>query len=304
MSDTEQWRVEFDAEVAFANGGALQVQGFRLDVPGDSIEDGELAELFVRHLGLLMVGEVAISNKRMVREAHKGGRGVAAAAGDGPRGLVELSHVVREGMVTYPGLPAPVIGDHLTREASKAAYAPGTTFQIGMITLCSNTGTYVDTPFHRYADGTDLSGFPLSSLADLDGLVIRLTGAAGRAIDRAALLPYDVRGRAVLLHTDWARHWGTEAYASGEHPYVTEDAAQWLAEQGAALVGIDSLNIDDTPPQGARPAHTLLLGAGTPIVEHLRGLEQLPPDGFRFHGAPPRVEGMGTFTVRAYAVLP
>ncbi|NGN64839.1 cyclase family protein [Streptomyces sp. A7024] len=302
MSDGGQWRVEFDADVTFANGGGLQVQGFRLDVPGDRIEDGRLAELLVRHLGLLMVGDVSISNKRMLREPHKGGRGVAVAA-PGPRRLVELSHVVREGMITYPGLPGPTISDHLSREASKAMYASGTTFQIGLITICSNTGTYVDTPFHRYEDGTDLSGFPLSSLADLDGVVVRVTGAAGRAIDRAALLPYDVRGRAVLIHTDWCRHWGTETYGSSEHPYLTEDAAEWLAEQGAALVGIDSLNIDHTPQGGTRPAHTVLLAAGIPIVEHMRGLEQLPPEGFRFHAAPPRVEGMGTFTVRAYAVV-
>ncbi|WP_143591091.1 cyclase family protein [Thermoactinospora rubra] len=215
--------------------------------------------------------------------------------------IVELSHRIVEGMVTYPGVPAPVIGVHLSREASREVYAPGTEFHIGTILLAANTGTYVDTPFHRYADGPDLAQVPLDRLADLPGLVVR--APAGRATGVAAFEGLDVRGRAVLIHTGWDRHFGTEEYFHG-HPYLAPEAAEWLVEQGAALVGIDSLNIDDTPPRGPRPAHTLLLGAGIPVVEHLTGLEALPPDGFRFHAAPPMIRGMGTFPVRAYAVIP
>jgi kynurenine formamidase len=167
--------------------------------------------------------------------------------------------------------------------------------------MVANTGTYLDTPFHRLADGSDLAAVGLQSLADLDGIVVRVTDAAARAIDRELLLPHAVRGRAVLLHTGWDRHWGTQAYGAAA-PFLTRAGAVWLAEQGAALVGIDSVNIDDTGDR-SRPAHTVLLGAGIPVVEHLCGLDQLPPRGFRFHAAPPRIRGMGTFPVRAYAVI-
>ncbi|MER6155580.1 cyclase family protein [Streptomyces sp. NPDC001868] len=219
------------------------------------------------------------------------------------RRIVDLSHPIRHGMITYPGLPGPEIGDHLTREASRKIYAPGTEFAMGRISMVSNTGTYVDSPHHRFDDGQDLAGLPLDRLIDLDGVVVRVEGIAdrGRAVDRETLLPYDVTGRAVLIHTGWARHWGTEAYGHG-HPYLTADAVAWLVERGAVLVGMDTLNIDDTD-DGTRPAHTGLLAAGVPVVEHLRGLEHLPPEGFRFHAAPPAVEGMGTFPVRAYALL-
>ncbi|WP_246203605.1 cyclase family protein [Streptomyces tailanensis] len=224
-----------------------------------------------------------------------------APQGRGGRWVVDLSHTIRHGLITYPGLPGPEIGEHLTREASRGIYAPGTEFAIGRISMVSNTGTYLDSPFHRFSGGHDLAGLPIDRLTDLDGIVVRVQDADGRAVDRAALLPYDVTGRAVLIHTGWDRHFGTERYGHG-HPYLTADAVAWLVEQGAALVGIDSLNIDDTD-DGTRPAHTGLLAAGIPVVEHLRGLEQLPPQGFRFHAAPPAVEGMGTFPVRAYALL-
>jgi len=313
MSASEQCRVRFDAEVTFADGGDLRVRDFRLDIPGTEIDDGELAELFVRHLGLLMVDKVRITGKRLLREPHKGSRGVAAggaagaadaagrAAGAERGRVVDLSHPIRHGMVTYPGLPGPEIGEHLTREESRSHYSPGTEFSIGRITMVANTGTYLDSPFHRYGDGADLAALPLARMTDLDGVVVRVTGAASRAIGRAALLPYEVAGRAVLIHTGWDRHFGTDRYGTG-HPYLTADAAAWLAEQGAALVGIDSLNIDDTS-DGARPAHSTLLAAGIPIVEHLRGLDQLPQTGFRFHAVPPAVAGMGSFPVRAYALL-
>jgi len=301
-----EWRARFDADISFSNGGGLQAQDFRLDLPQSAVQNGAvdeavLAELIVRHLGLLMVDKVRLSHVELLREPHKGSRGVTAEHQPAEQRLVELSHVIRHGMVTYPGLPGPEIGDYLTREASRERYAPGTEFHIGRISMIANTGTYLDTPAHRFDGGADLAGMPLSRLADLDGIVVRPLGPEQRAVDRASLLAHDVRGRAVLLHTGWDQHWGTERYGA-EHPYVTADAAAWLVEQGAALVGIDSVNIDDQPDL-TRPAHTTLLRAGIPIVEHLRGLDQLPPAGFRFHAAPPQVEGMGTFPVRAYAIL-
>ncbi|WP_431892863.1 cyclase family protein [Nonomuraea sp. bgisy101] len=214
--------------------------------------------------------------------------------------IVELSHRITEGMVTYPGVPGPVLGSHLTREDSREVYAPGTEFHLGTISMACNTGTYVDTPHHRYADGPDLSQVPVERLADLPGMVVRAEGRPSIGMD--LLDGLDVRGMAVLLHTGWDRHFGTDEYRHA-HPHLEAEAAAWLAEQGAALVGIDSLNIDATPPRGERPAHTLLLAAGIPLVEHLTGLAGLPDSGFRFHAAPPMVAGLGTFPVRAYAVL-
>lgn len=208
-----------------------------------------------------------------------------------------------DGMVTYPGLPAPAISDHLSRSASQMRYAPGTEFQIGRIDMVANTGTYVDAPFHRYADGVDLAGLALDVLADLDGLVVRHPSRAAPAIDRDAFAGVDPHGRAVLVHTGWDRHWGTAAYGAGGHPYLTRGAAELLVRGGARLVGIDSLNIDDAT-DGTRPVHTLLLGAGIPVVEHLTGLERLPETGFRFFAVPPKVRGMGSFPVRAFAVVP
>ncbi|MEU4679459.1 cyclase family protein [Micromonospora sp. NPDC023737] len=222
----------------------------------------------------------------------------------GSHRLVELSHVIHDGMVTLPGWPAPRVSEWLTREASRANYAPGTEFQVGRIDMIVNTGTYLDTPAHRFAEGADLTGVPLDRLADVPGVVIRMpTGA--RALDRLMLTPYDVTGKAVLLHTGWDAHFGTPRYGAPEAPHLTADAARALAESGAALVGIDSINIDDMSPaaNGERPAHTTLLAAGIPIVEHLSGLDSLPAAGFRFTAAPPRVAGMGTFPVRAFAVI-
>ncbi|WP_018680855.1 cyclase family protein [Actinokineospora enzanensis] len=296
----QQWRVEFDAEISFRNGGSLSVRGFRLDSPTSTLDEAAVGETLVRHLGLLMVGTVEVANARMIAEAHKGSRGVETAERP-TRRLVDLSHPIREGMITYPGVPGPELSDHLSREASRAHYGPGTEFHIGRITMVANTGTYLDSPFHRYADGTDLAGLPLDRLADLDALVVRVAGDGLRAIDKAALLPFDVTGRAVLVHTGWDANWGTDAYFT-DHPHLTADAAHWLVENGAALVGIDSLNIDSTDAPD-RPVHTALLAAGIPVVEHLRGLDQLPTSGFRFHAAPPAVVDFGTFPVRAYAVL-
>jgi kynurenine formamidase len=216
-------------------------------------------------------------------------------------GFIDLSHVIEEGMTTYKGLPGPHICDFWERDASAANYEDGSTFQIGRIDMVANTGTYVDSPFHRFANGKDLSELPLGSLADLEGLVVRRPFESGLAVDADAFEGRDIRGKAVLIATGWDRYWRTDAYLT-DHPFLTEAAARLLSEGGAAFVGIDSHNIDDTRAR-ARPVHTLLLSADIPIGEHLTGLGQLPDRGFRFHAVPPKVKGMGTFPVRAFAIL-
>lgn len=215
--------------------------------------------------------------------------------------LIDLSHDIEHGMVTYKGMPAPSISDWLSREASSTRYAPGTTFQIGRIDLLANTGTYIDAPFHRYDRGRDVAGYRLESVADLPAVVVRATERKGRALDVSRFKDRDVKGRAVLVHTAWDEHWRTDTYSAGQHPFLTRDAAEHLADAGAALVGIDSLNIDDDK-DGARPAHTVLLGAGVAIVEHMTNLAALPDAGFRFFAVPPKVKGMGSFPVRAFAI--
>jgi len=297
----EERRVQFDFEVDFSNGGGLQGQGFRLDLHGADIGDAELAEYIVHDLRLLMVGAVRILNKQILLEPHKRGAVSTEQPGARLRRFIDLSHTIEHGMITYKGLPAPLICDHLSREASRALYAPGTEFQIGRIDMVANTGTYLDSPYHRHAHGADLAALELDSLAELDAVLVRVTGMAGRAIGREAFLPFTVSGKAVLVQTGWSAHWRTDQYFEN-HPFLTEAAAQWLQQQGARLVGIDSYNIDDTA-DGRRPVHTILLGAGIPIVEHLRGLEQLPVEGFRFSAVPVKVKGMGTFPVRAYATV-
>jgi len=212
--------------------------------------------------------------------------------------LADLSHSIEDGMITYQELPAPVVCDFWTRESSRAHYAPGTEFQIGRIDMVANTGTYVDSPFHRYADGNDMSQLPLESLAHLDGIVVR---CEDNRVTRDHLSGIDVRGKAVLIRTDWSRHWRTDAYFSG-HPSVTRDAAQLLADSGAAFVGIDSYNIDDTA-DATRPVHSILLRAGIPICEHMCNLAALPPSGFRFSAVPVKVRGLGSFPVRAFAAV-
>ncbi len=217
-----------------------------------------------------------------------------------PRRFVELSHVIRAGLVTYPGLPVPTITPFLTREDSKSRYAPGTEFAMDVITLIGNTGTYLDSPWHRYDGGTDLAGLALDTLVDLPAEVFHLTGARGVAADRLA--GRDLAGTAVLLHTGWDVHFGTPHYALGA-PYLAPDGVDLLIESGVVLVGIDSLNIDNTEGTGERPAHTRLLAAGIHVVEHLTGLGALPDSGARFTATPPLVEGFGTFPVRAFATL-
>jgi kynurenine formamidase len=218
-----------------------------------------------------------------------------------PSRFVDLSHTITHGMTTYPGLPGPVICDFLSRERSRELYAPGVEFQIGKIEMVANTGTYVDSPFHRYADGKDLSALRLESLADLDAVVVRAPMGLGRAISPREFEGFDLRGRAVLVHTGWDEHWGTERYLS-RSPFLTRETADLLASARVALVGIDSLNIDDIGDR-TRPVHSILLGAQIPIVEHLCGLANLPLDGFRFSAVPAKVAGFGTWPVRAYAII-
>jgi arylformamidase len=212
--------------------------------------------------------------------------------------LIDVSHTIEHGMVTYKGLPAPLICDWMSREASRAKYAPGTEFQIGRIDMVANTGTYVDSPFHRYEKGRDLSELPLEALADLDCVVVRVDARGGRAIDEIPLSQAAVQGRAVLFHTSWDRHWRTDAYFEG-HPHLTARAAEWLVKAGAVFVGIDSFNIDSIDT-GERPVHSILLGRDIPICEHMRGLGAVPQAGGRLSAVPVKVKGFGTFPVRAY----
>jgi arylformamidase len=214
--------------------------------------------------------------------------------------LIDLSHTIEDGLITYKGLPAPIICDFLSREASAVHYAEGTTFHIGKIEMVANTGTYLDAPFHRYAEGKDISELDLTILADLPGLVFRVPDSQ-RAVGPDLFAGAEVEGHAVLVQTGWDRHWNTEQYFEG-HPYLTEAAAHWLKEAGAVLVGIDSLNIDDTA-DGRRPVHSILLRAEIPIVEHMCNLAALPPSRFRLHAVPVKVRGFGTFPVRVYAVV-
>ena len=296
-----QYRAEFDAVVTFTNGGGLQAQGFRVDVPNADVTEPEIAELFVASLSLLKTGHVELSNVRVFAEPHLG-----TAAGPSARlRYVELSHVIVDGLTTYPGLPAPVITSHLTWEESRDRYAEGTEFSFDRITMLGQTGTYLDSPRHRYTGGTDLAGLPLERLADLPAIVVRQVGNGRRAVEEGDLAELDVAGRAVLLHTGGDRHWSTPDYPV-DNPYLTEGGAGWLVEHGAALVGIDSANIDDASAAsgGQRPAHTILLAAGIPIVENLTNLAELPPTGARFSAASPRISGFGTFPVRAYATMP
>lgn len=215
--------------------------------------------------------------------------------------FVDLSHLIVAGMTTYKGFPGPRLCDFWTREDSAAHYDDGSSFQIGRIDMVANTGTYVDAPFHRYEDGADLAALPLESLADLRGIVVRRPWETDLATEAAHFGGLDVRGKAVLVHTGWDRHWRTERYGE-EHSFLTGEAADWLVANGAALVGIDSNNIDDTRGR-SRPVHSKLLGAGVVICEHMTGLGRLPDEGFRFSAVPPKVAGMGSFPVRAYAVL-
>lgn len=263
--DGAQYRASFDAVVTFANGGDLAVHGFRVDLPSREADEEEIGALFVASLGLLMTDSVTLANVEVFAEPHKGTRGgpadLSREVGEGGGRLVELSHVIGAGMVTY-----------------------------------------LDAPYHRYPDGADLSGVPLERTADLPAVVVRLGGTRQRGIDVGALAAHDVRGAAVLLHTGDDARFGLPSYGDDAH-FLTRAGAAWLADHEAALVGIDSVNVDNTADRH-RPAHTLLLAGGIPVVEHLTGLDQLPPTGARFTAVPLRVAGAGAIPVRAYARLP
>jgi arylformamidase len=300
------YRASFDATIRFTNGGDLSARGFRVDIPRPDTSEDVIAALFVASLGLLMTDSVTLSNVEIFAEPHKGTRGGPADHDRGePRAegrLVELSHVVRAGMVTVPGLPGPEIIPYLTRDASREHYGQGTEFAIDWLKLVGNTGTYLDAPYHRYPGGADLSGIPLDRTADLPAVVVRVTGTGQPGIDVGALAAFDVAGRAVLLNTGDDARFGSSAYAEDRH-FLTRAGAAWLADHEAALVGIDAMNIDDIT-DGERPAHTLLLAAGIPVVEHLTGLGQVPATGARFTAVPLRIENFGTIPVRAFARLP
>jgi arylformamidase len=291
-------RVKFDFEIYFTNGGSIKGEDFRLDIVGDNISDNELADYIVADLRLLMVGQTKILNKEIFSEAHKRKTITPKIEADL---LIDLSHTIEHGLVTYKGLPAPIICDYLSRENSKQFYAAGTEFQIGKIEMVTNTGTYIDCPFHRFEHGKDLSEVALACFTDLDAIVISVPFSETLAITENHLKNYEIRNRAVLIHTGWDSNWNTEKYYEN-HPYLTESAATYLRDCNVKLVGIDSHNIDSTLGK-TRPVHTILLGAEILIVEHLCNLYLLPTDGFTFSAIPPKFKGVGTFPVRAMAKL-
>jgi arylformamidase len=290
-------RVQFDFEIEFTNGGGIQGQDFKLDIHEDDITDNELANYIVDDMRLLMVGKTRILNKKILFEPHKR-KPAGSSTGEY---LVDLSHIIEDGLITYKGLPAPIICDFLSREESKKRYAPETTFQIGKIEMVANTGTYIDCPFHRFENGKDLSEVGLEYFTDLDAIRISVPHKKTLGVTVEHLKGHELRNRAVLINTGWDEYWNTENYYDN-HPYLTEEAANYLKECNVKLVGIDSHNID-APPDMRRPVHTVLLGAEILIVEHLCNLYLLPDDGFLFSAIPPKFKGVGTFPVRALAKI-
>jgi arylformamidase len=291
-------RVKFDFEIHFTNGGSIKGEDFRLDISGNTISDKELADYIVADMRLLMVGETKILNKEIFSENHKRkpiNERVEKAL------LIDLSHTIEHGLVTYKGLPAPIVCDYLSRENSKQFYEEGTQFQIGKIEMVTNTGTYLDCPFHRFENGKDLSEIGLECFTDLEGIVIRVPFTDTLAITGEHIKNHEIRNRAVLFHTGWDSYWNTEKYYEN-HPYLTKEAAEYLRSCNVKLAGIDSHNIDCTTGR-SRPVHTTLLGAEILIVEHLCNLYLLPQDGFTFSAIPPKFKGVGTFPVRAMAKL-
>lgn len=291
--DSVDKRVKFDFEIDFSNGGGIQGQDFRLDITGDHISDEVLADYLIADMRLLMVEDVRILNKVVFEEAHKRVGAQAKTL------YVDLSHAIEDGLVTYKGLPAPIICDYLSREESRSRYDEGAEFQIGRIDMVTNTGTYIDCPFHRFEHGKDCSQVALEQFVDLPALMVRADFHDGLAVDVDRFRGLPLANRAVLVHTGWATRWNTPAYYEN-HPFLTREAAAYLADQGVRLVGIDSHNIDDTRTR-TRPVHTALLGGEILIVEHLCNLEHLPDSGFTFTAVPPKFVGVGTFPVRAFA---
>jgi kynurenine formamidase len=213
------------------------------------------------------------------------------------RQFIDLSHPVEAGMETYRPLPTPQVVVHNDYDASR--YDGKSEFLIASLHLCGNTGTYVDSPRHRYRKGVDLAGLPLERLADMPVVVVDATGV-DRAIGPYALPGGSLEGKAVLFRTDFSRHWRTESYFSA-NPFLTAEACEALVAAGVAFVGIDSLNIDDIADM-ARPAHTILLGAGVPICEHMTNLASVKSGAGRLHAVPIAWVGGATFPVRAYVV--
>jgi kynurenine formamidase len=291
-------RVKFDFEIYFTNGGSIKGEDFRLDIIGQDISDKELADYIVADLRLLMVGQIKILNKEIVTEKHKRKPINEKAETDL---LIDLSHTIEHGLITYKGLPAPIVCDYLSRETSRQFYEEGTEFQIGKIEMVTNTGTYIDCPFHRFESGKDLSEVGLECFTDLEAIVIHVPHTETLAITEQYLKNFEIRNRAVLIRTGWDIYWNTDKYYEN-HPYLTEDAAIYLRDCNVKLVGIDSHNIDNTNGK-SRPVHTTLLGAEILIVEHLCNLYLLPQDGFTFSAIPPKFKGVGTFPVRAMAKL-
>ncbi len=291
-------RVKFDFEIYFTNGGSIKGEDFCLDIEGDDISDKELEDYIVKDLRLLMVGQTNILNKEILTEPHKRKPINPKTENDL---FIDLSHTIEHGLVTYKGLPAPIVCDYLSRENSKQFYAEGTEFQIGKIEMVTNTGTYLDCPFHRFEHGKDLAEVGLEAFTDLDAIVIHIPFAKTLQITEEYLKNHEIRNRAVLIHTDWDRYWNTETYYE-HHPYLTAGAATYLKECSVKLVGIDSHNIDNTAGN-TRPVHTILLGAEILIVEHLCNLYLLPKGNFTFSAIPPKFKGVGTFPVRAMAKL-
>jgi len=291
-------RVKFDFEIFFTNGGSIKGEDFRLDISGDDISESALADYIVEDMQLLMVGKVNILNKEILIEPHKRKPIDESVVEDS---LIDLSHTIEDGLITYKGLPAPHICDYLSREQSKHNYDCDTSFQIGKIEMVTNTGTYIDCPFHRFADGNDTAQTALKSFAELDAVMIHIPFTETLKITEDHLKNREIRNRAVLIQTGWDKHWNTELYYQ-DHPYLTEQAAMYLRDCNVKLVGIDSHNIDDTAGR-TRPVHTLLLSAGILIVEHLCNLNKLPDHNFKFTAVPPKFKGVGTFPVRAFASI-
>ncbi len=290
-------RAKFDFEIFFTNGGSIRGEDFRLDIEGDNISDKQIADYLVADMRLLMVGKVNIINKVVFQEKHKRKPFNQASR----KMLVDLSHTIEDGLVTYKGLPPPLICDYLSREESRKFYDEGTEFQIARIEMVSNTGTYLDCPFHRFENGKDLSEIELEAFTDLEGIVVRVSYETSLAVSAEHLKNLEIRNRAVLIHTGWDKHWNTPAYYEN-HPYLTEDAAEYLRDCGVKLVGIDSHNIDNTTRK-IRPVHSTLLGSEILIVEHLCNLQHVPDEEFLFSAIPPKFKGVGTFPVRAMAKI-
>jgi arylformamidase len=295
-NNTMKNSIVFDFEITFTHAGTLQGKEFRMGLIQENTLDSELKVKLIAQLQLQEVAEVIISNKYFIQELDHVDHEKQTFV---PVEFIDLSHDIFDELITYKGLPAPIICDYISRDKSKEFYALGTEFQIGKIEMVTNTGTYIDCPFHRYADGKDLSEIELTALTNINAITIHALDE--QEIGIAYFLHKDLQDKAVLVHTGWSKYWNTETYFEN-HPYLTEEAALYLRDAGVKLVGIDSHNIDDTRGN-KRPVHTTLLAADILIVEHLCQLDQLPDVPFLFSAIPPKIKNVGTFPVRAFATI-